>query len=160
MLSQQAREGSSWAFWGKSNEPGNTSHDGGDSSSSSTTEHTAGEFHAVHDALDRGKIGMGPSCSAPVLDGKNLPLGTALGHAAGEPGPVVASISRVIEAVHEGTGLPWWATLVLAGTGVRLALTPLGLQQVSRFAQLEDWLVRVPMLPIGSPHSPGMADLA
>lgn len=102
--------------------------------------------------------GSGSSGSGIVVSGVEVPdLGGALPSAddvAKYPlwfldteGPTYAAIMRMnehtseaITAVHEATGLPWWATIIACSLAVRISMVPLGvysLRNTSRFADAQ-----------------------
>lgn len=87
------------------------------------------ELSAGGDGISGGG-GLSEELSTSPAAASAVAAGVAVsGEAAGEVGPIVGSAIGVIDALHAGTGLPWWATLMLLGSGVRLSLVPLSLQQ-------------------------------
>jgi len=113
---QGTRAASWWAFWakGQAEPPPQPPAEGSQAVSTVSSELAGGD----------GEL-EGPLAALGEPLGSS---GAALAEVA-QHGPVVSGAIGLVDALHAGTGLPWWGTLVLLGGGVRLSLMPLNLLQ-------------------------------
>lgn len=124
------RAASGWVFWKRKADVDGEEGSGGIRSAEGDGRGSGGvELSAGGDGISGGG-GLSEELSTSPAAASAVAAGVAVsGEAAGEVGPIVGSAIGVIDALHAGTGLPWWATLMLLGSGVRLSLVPLSLQQ-------------------------------